>query len=186
MSTVPMTITLLNTEKVTRINMAFNCLEGLTSVCMDLRSCTSTSSAFYYCKSLTNLTLKNIKTALQVGSGDGTSTSHYGHLLTVGSLIGLCYECRDTGSSKTLTVGSANLAKLANVYVKTIDITDGMTAVDDLVSEKFPFEAYVVDPDNTADITSHVTTTRVSSVDELPEGATLMSDYVVLKNWKLA
>lgn len=181
-STNIVSIEKVKAPKITSTSNMFYYAQSLVSIGeFDMRNITSSSSMLYMCKLLTSVILKNIKCAVQVGSG-----TSYGHLLTIGSLIGLCYECRDTGSSKTLTVGSANLTKLANVYVKTIDITDEMVAVDDLVSEKLPFEAYVVDPDNTADITSHITTTRVSSVDELPEGAVLMSDYVVLKNWKLA
>jgi hypothetical protein len=166
-------------------NMFYGCTALVSVGQMDVRQAGSLV-LFNKCKALTNVTIKNIATSFQIGSGDGTSTSHYGHLLTVGSLIGLCYELRDTGSSKKLTVGTANLSKLANVYVKTIDITDEMTAADDLVSEKLPFEAYVIDPDNTTDITSHVTATRVASEADIPEGAVLMSDYVVLKNWQLA
>jgi hypothetical protein len=84
-------------------------------------------------------------------------------LLTLESLIGLCYELRDTGSSKTLTIGSANLAKLANVYVRAIEITDDMRAADDLIDEKLPFEV----------------------CESTDEGATLISEYVLLKNWQL-
>ena len=174
-------IELVNSCNIREFTYAFCQAYNLLTLSADMRNTTGANGMLQNCTNLTNLTLKNIKTNLQVGSG-----TSYGHLLTIGSLVGLCHELRDTGSSKTLTVGSANLDKLANVYVKIIDVTDEMTAADDLVSEKLPFEAYVVDPDNTADITSHVTTTRVSSVDELPEGAVLMSDYVVLKNWQLA
>jgi hypothetical protein len=134
-----------------------NVLETIPS--LDLRKCTSASDAFRGCKALKNLALKNIKTSLHVCSG-----TSWGHLLTLESLIGLCYELRDTGSSLTLTIGSANLAKLANVYVREIPITDAMREADDLIDEKLPFERC----ESTAD------------------GATLISDYVLLKNWKLA
>ena len=140
-------------------SMFYGCTNLVTIEEVDLRSATTVSYIFYNCTSLTNLVAKNIKVNLQVGSG-----TNYGHLLTVDSLVGLCYELRDTGSTKTLTVGSANLAKLASVYVRSIDITDAMRAEDDLIDEKLPFE-------------------RCESTDE---GATLIADYVVLKNWKLA
>jgi len=103
--------------------------------------------------------LRNIKTNLQVGSG-----TSYGHLLTVDSLIHLIKELRDTGFSKTLTIGSANLEKLANVYVRTIDITDEMRAEDDLIDEKLPFVV----------------------CESTDEGCMLIKDYVNFKNWKLA
>lgn len=126
---------------------------------MDLRQVGNAGSMFNNCYKLANLTVKNIRANLQVGSG-----TTYGHLLTLESLIGLCYELRDTGATKTLTVGSANLEKLANVYVREIPITDAMREADDLIDEKLPFERC----ESTAD------------------GATLITDYVLLKNWKLA
>lgn len=137
----------------------YNCKALETVGFVDLRQVGSAGSMFYNCYKLANLTVKNIKTNLQVGSG-----TSYGHLLTLESLIGLCYELRDTGASKTLTIGSANLEKLANVYVREIPITDAMREADDLIDEKLPFERC----ESTAD------------------GATLITDYVLLKNWKLA
>jgi hypothetical protein len=137
----------------------YGCTNLVTIEELDLRSATSVSNLFYDCSALTNLTVKNIKSSLQVGSG-----TSWGHLLTVDSLVGLCYELRDTGSLKTLTVGKANLDKLATVYVRSIEITDAMIAEDNLVDKKLPFE-------------------RCESTDE---GAMLIGDYVLLKNWKLA
>lgn len=110
------------------------------------------------CKALEEVWLKNITSNLQVGSG-----TSYGHLLTVDSLIHLIYELRDTGSMLNLTVGSANLEKLTNVYVKTIDITDEMRAEDDLVDEKLPFVV----------------------CESADEGAMPILDYVALKNWQV-
>ena len=153
-------ISLSNTQNVTNISSICSTCKALVSIStIDMRSVTSASSAFNNCYALTNLTVKNIKTNLQVGSG-----TSYGHLLTLESLISLCYELRDTGSNLTLTVGSANLEKLANVYVREIPITDAMREADDLIDEKLPFERC----ESTAD------------------GATLITDYVLLKNWKLA
>lgn len=73
---------------------------------------------FNNCKKLTNLKILNIqKGDLQVGSG-----SSWGHLLTLESLLGLCQQCRYQWNTwYTLTVGTANLEKLANVYVKLRD-----------------------------------------------------------------
>ena len=114
---------------------------------------------FEYCRKLTDVRLRNIKTNLQVGSG-----TSYGHLLTVDSLTHLIYELRETGSTKTLTVGSANLEKLADVYVKLVDITDEMRAEDDLIDEKLPFVV----------------------CESTDEGAILITDYVSSKNWKIS
>lgn len=153
------TVPLFDTSSVTSMNsMLYGC-DSLTTVPQfDTSSVTTMSNMFNNCSALTEIWIKNIKTALQVGSG-----TSWGHLLTVDSLVHLCYECRDTGSSKTLTVGSANLAKLADVYVKPIEITDEMRAEDDLIDEKLPF-------------------VRCESTDE---GAILIRDYLPVKNWEL-
>ena len=103
--------------------------------------------------------MKNIKVNLQVGLG-----TSWGHLLTVDSLLHLCKELINVGESKTLTVGTANLEKLANIYVKTIDITDEMRAEDDLIDSKLPFEV----------------------CESTDDGAMLITSYVTQKNWKLA
>ena len=139
--------------------MFYSCRSIKTFPEMDFRNHTgTTSNIFYDCSSMQNLVVKNIKVNLQVGSN-----TSYGHLLTLDSLTGLIYELRDTGSSKTLTVGSANLKKLADVYVKTIDITDEMRAEDDFIDEKLPFVV----------------------CESTDEGAMLITEYVVLKNWQL-
>ena len=158
--TVLNNIPLFDTGNVTDISrMFYNCKSLTTVPLFDMRSVTSTSYMFNGCLVLTEVWLRNIKCNLQVGSG-----TSYGHLLTVDSLVHLCYELRDTGSSKTLTVGSANLEKLASVYVRSIEITDGMRAEDDLIDEKLPFEV----------------------CESTDEGATLISEYIQLKNWILA
>ena len=150
----------LDTSNGTNFAMMFYNCKALTSIPpLDLRKATIASSMLNYCSTLLTVGLKNIKINLQIGSG-----SSWGHLLTVDSLVNTIYECRDTGSTKTLTVGSANLAKLANVYVKLIDITDEMRAEDDLIDEKKPFEV----------------------CESTDEGAMLITNYVGLKNWKLA
>lgn len=147
------------TTSATNLSYMFRNCYVIDTVEINARSATNVSNIFSGCKALTNLIVKNIKVSLQVGSG-----TSYGHLLTVDSLVGLCYELRDTGSSKTLTVGTANLEKLATVYVKEIEITDDMRAEDDLIDEKLPF-------------------VRCESTDE---GATLITDYIQFKNWKVA
>ena len=109
-------------------------------------------------KALEEVWITNVKANLIVGSG-----TSYGHLLTLESLIHLIYQLRDTGEPKTLTVGSVNLEKLANVYVRTIDITDEMRAEDDLIDEKLPFEV----------------------CERTDEGACLITDYALAKNWEI-
>lgn len=149
-----------HSENIKDIYYAFYNQSQLVSVKgLDLRNARNVLYAFYGCTALKELELKNIALTLTVGS-----STLYGHLLTVDSLVHLIYELRDTGSSRTLTVGSANLEKLASVYVKTVEITDEMRAEDDLVDEKLPFVV----------------------CESTDEGAILITEYVVLKNWKLA
>lgn len=138
--------------------MFYNC-ENLKIVpALDFRNVPNLHSVFQWCP-LTEVWVRNIKSSIQVASG-----STWGHLLTLESLIHLIKELRDTGSLKTLTVGNVNLEKLANVYVRTIEVTDEMRAEDDLIDEKLPFEI----------------------CESTDEGAMLISDYVALKNWSIA
>lgn len=120
---------------------------------IDMRDVTNASNVVSQCISLEHIDFKNIKVDLFV--------SHCP--LTVDSLVNLIYELRDTGSSKTLTVGSTNLAKLSNVYVKTINITKEMRVEDSFIDEKLPFVV-------------------CSSTDA---GAIRITDYVLAKNWIL-
>ena len=154
------TIPQLDTSSVTSMNGMFANCSSLTTISqLDTSSVTSMVSMFYGCKSLTNCYIKNIKTALTIGSG-----TSYGHLLTVDSLLYIIKELVNTGSSKTLTMGVANTAKLSNTYVKLIGITDEMRAEDDLIDSKLPFEV----------------------CESTDEGAlAILTDYVALKNWSI-
>ena len=154
------TIPQLDTRSVTSMNTMFQNCSSLTTIPqLDTRSVTSMGNMFYGCKSLTNCYIKNIKTALTIGSG-----TTYGHLLTVDSLLYIIKELVNTGSSKTLTMGVANTEKLSNTYVRLIDITDEMRAEDDLIDSKLPFEV----------------------CESTDEGAlAILTDYVALKNWRI-
>lgn len=148
-----------DTSEVTEMTYMFHNCSTLTEIpALDMRNVTSMSSIVNNCSALTDIRIRNIKSNIQISSG-----TSYGHLLTVDSLVHLIYELRNTGSSQTLTIGSTNLSKLADVYVKLIDITDEMRAEDDLVDEKLPF-------------------VRCESTDE---GAQLITSYVSAKNWAL-
>ena len=74
---------------------------------------------FNGCANLTNLDLRNIKVSLQIGSG-----TSWGHLLIVDSLVNTIKELVTQTSYKTLTMGTANREKIANLYCKIIDNTD--------------------------------------------------------------
>lgn len=125
---------------------------------LDLQSCNTLDVPFNGCAALEEVYFCNIRSSVQVASG-----TTYGHLLTIESLIHLIGELRDVGLSKTLTIGSANLEKLANVYVKPIDITDEMRAEDDFIDQKLPFVV----------------------CDSTDEGACPIVDYANYKNWQV-
>ena len=153
------TIPLLDASSVTRMTrMFYNCFSLTTIQSLDISSVTRTDKMFYNCSSLTECGIRNIQTSLIVGSG-----SSYGHLLTVESLVHLINELRNVGSSRVLTVGSVNLEKLANVYVKTIEITDEMRAEDKFIDQKSPCVV----------------------CESTDEGATLIKDYAKTKNWTI-
>lgn len=156
----------INTQKVTTAIYAFyNCsslktLNGLDLINVETNDATVLDpliNIFKYCNNLTNLTLSNLKANLQVGSG-----TSWGHLLTLDSLIGLCKECINVGSARTLTVGSYNLNKIQNSgkYYKFVD--PSVTEV--AVNEKGEIE----------ECASSVT------------GSFTITDYMAMKNWTLA
>lgn len=164
-STKLITIPFFDTRKASNLSGSLTNCSALTTVApLDMRACTNMDSMFGGNKQLKECWLRNIKTNLQVGRGDGTGTIDYGCLLTLESLLHLCKECRNVNVSRKITVGTANLAKLEGVYVKLIDITDDMRAEDDLIDEKYPF---VVCESTDAD-------------------AMTIQDYMALKMWSLA
>ena len=145
----------MNTSNVTNFADAFRSDYSIETIALlDCRNASSFFNTFYGCNGLKNLTMLNIKVNLQVGSG-----SSYGRLLTLESLIGLCQQCVNVNTSRTLTVGTANLEKLANVYVKLTNEPE-----EDETLPKIPM-------------------VQCESTDE---GAMLISEYMKLKNWTLA
>lgn len=114
----------------------------------------SLDNIFTSCTNLTNINLLNIHNNLTIGSG-----TSWGHLLTLDSLINTCKECIKQSSSKKLTMGSANLEKLVNVYVKFTDPTQTNIAV----GEKGD----------------------VIVCESTDEGAMDITTYMTLKNWEI-
>lgn len=150
---------LLNTKKATNVTYMFASNTLAKEIpAYDFRSVTNAANMFAGTPNIENIWIKNIRSTMQVGSG-----TSFGHLLTVDSLIHLIKELRHTVTAGTLTVGATNLEKLANVYVRTIEITDEMRAEDDLIDEKLPFEV----------------------CESTDERAMLITEYVVLKNWEI-
>lgn len=145
--------------KVTTFYYAFdNCMKLKAVTIKQSRYIDAMVNAFQKCYSLEELYMDDIKANLQINQ------SSY---LKKESLIYLISQLRNTGSAKTLTMGSTNLAKITGdnaVYVRTIDITDEMRAEDDLIDEKLPFEI----------------------CESTDDGAMLITEYAQLKNWQLA
>lgn len=153
------TVPEFDTSNVTGTHFMFSGCTSLTTVPpFDMRNVTGTLAMFDDCASLSECWLRNIKADLEVGS-----RTSWGHLLTVESLLHLIKECLWDGYSHTLTIGTANLEKLANIYVRFIDVTDEMRAEDDLIDDKRPFEV----------------------CENTDEGAMLITDYAQHKGWQL-
>lgn len=157
-------VTIHGSENVKTFDNTFHSCYALTELSLNLINATSISRIVTNTTNMTNLDLKNIKLSLQIGSGN-----QYGHLLTLDSLLNTIKELWNNtdnalGGTKTLTIGSVNLEKIANVYVKLIDITDEMRAEDEYIDNKLPFEV----------------------CESTDEGAMTIQEYITSKNWQLA
>lgn len=153
----------LDTSKVTTMSSMFNNCPNLTTISgLDMINVTNNSSMFTGDKNLTNLILKNIKRNLTIGSG-----TSWGHLLTVDSLVNTIKELWDYSSGTTtykLSMGSANLPKIANIYVKLITPTQEQIEADPYINNKMPCEL----------------------CESTDEGAMTITAYANLKHWTLA
>lgn len=77
----------------------------------------------YNCTNIEEIYVGKITNNFQVGSG-----TTYGHLIKVGCLVGLIQNLVITTTTKTLTIGTANMEKIAGLYCKiTDDTTDTLT-----------------------------------------------------------
>lgn len=109
----------LTTSNGSSFSSMFDGCAALSTVSgIDMNGAQSTSSMFAACAALTNLTVYNIRASLQIGSG-----TSWGHLLTVDSLVHTIKELCTVTTQQTLTMGSANLAKIADLYCKVNDDT---------------------------------------------------------------
>lgn len=153
----------LNTASLVLVSQLFYKCENLVTIqgTLDLYSVTNNSNMFYNTYVLTGVTLKNIRKSLQIGSG-----TSYGHLWELTYLINAIKELWDlsSGSQQTLTIGSANLEKIANTYVKLITPTAEQIEADPYINNKLPCEL----------------------CESTDEGAMTLTAYAGLKNWGLA
>lgn len=122
------TIPQLDTSKVEIMLGTFQECQSLTTILqLDMSSATSTNQMFYGCKKLTYLKLLNVKVNLQIGGG-----TSWGHLIEKDCLIQIISELiKPSSGTATLTMGTANKAKIADTYVKLLE-DDG--------TGKHPFE----------------------------------------------
>ena len=152
------TITLSNTSNVSDIYTAFkNCtnLENIVSP-IDMNGVPNGNAGFIFdgCSNIKNFTFLNIRGNLQIGSAT------YGNLINFDSLVNTVKELINLGSPRTLTMGSTNLEKIANTYVK------------------------FVDPSQTTIATQQKG--EVELCESTDEGAMTLTQYATLKNWTLA
>ena len=185
------TVPLFDTNKVTNMSQMFsNCVKltvippfntssltgsiyGIFDNCraitivpqLDFRNITAADRAFRNCQGLTTCLIRNIPVTLQVGSG-----TSYGHLLTMESLLNLLNETRyyTDGKTRTLTVGTANLAKFTGEY-ECVKLTGEIVDVDDQPCEKVNG--------------CKVRCTWCASTDE---GAMTIAEYMQMKGWQIA
>lgn len=113
------TVPEFDTSNCANFNAMFHSCNALTTVPkLDLSKGTNLSNIFYNCVNLQHLRLYNIRISITIGSG-----TSYGHLLTVDSLVHTIQELCTVTTTQTLTMGSANLTKIADLYCRIIDDT---------------------------------------------------------------
>ncbi len=156
----------INTSKVQSMTSMFNgCVELINILgIIDVYSCTSVGTMFTNCYKLTNLTLKNIKINLQIGS----STS-WGTLLTNASLLNTAQELWDNsdqalGGARTLTMSTPSKTAIQSIYVKLITPTAEQEAADPYINNKKP----------------------CVECESTEEGAMTLEEYIISKNWSIA
>ena len=143
----------------------FNGCVSLTTIeLLDMISSTKTTSMFANCKELANLTLKNIKFYLTIGSG-----TSWGTKLTDESIINTAKELWDNtanalGGTRTLTLSTPSNARLDDIYVKLIEATADMIANDEYITNKKPCVV----------------------CESTDEGAMTLREFILSKNWTIA
>lgn len=144
----------LNFNNLTNTNSMYDgcsSLEKITPI-INMEKVTNSFYMFSGCLKLKEVTLINIKVASF--SFNGCSD------LSLESLINTCKECIYVSTSRKLTIGTANMEKIANVYVKFID--PSITTI--ALNEKGEVEV----------------------CDSSAINSMTLAQYMSLKNWSLA
>ena len=147
------------TANLVYLTSAFNNCTALETLELDLIKGSGYASFLSGCTNLKNLTLHNIKNGLSIASG-----TTWGNLLTIDSLVTTAKELFIMTGNYGITYGSANLEKIANVYVKLIDVTDEMIAEDPYITNKKPCVV----------------------CECTDEGPMLLAEKITSKGWKLS
>ena len=154
-----------NTSNIKNFPQSFQgCAVATTIETVDMLNMTNVTSLFTGCAKLENLTLKNIKVNLQIGSG-----TSWGHLLTNESLLNTAKELWDNtnnalGGARTLTMATASKTNIQSIYVKLITPTAEQEAEDPYINNKKPC-------------------VECASTDE---GAMTLEEYIISKGWAIA
>lgn len=108
--------------KPTDVRSMFQNCTNLESVEMDLTNCTQTTGFLTGCTDISNLLIKGLKVSTTIASG-----TSYGSMLSQFSLH-FIIDNAQTVSGQTLTMGSANKAKIDSDYLATA-VAKGWTIV---------------------------------------------------------
>lgn len=154
----------LDTSMATNMTNMFGQCSNLKRVdfVIDMNKCGGASNIFNGCGDIEEVRFDNIKVVITLSNG-----TSYGTLLSIESILSVIRGAWvNTGTStKTLTIGSVNIAKLANIYVRLIEITAEMREQDPYIHNKAPFVV----------------------CESTDEGAMLVEEYfATIKNWQLA
>ena len=123
-----------DTSKATTMAYMFSSCSNLKDVIgtIDCISSTNLNNILYSCYAIENITFKNIKKSIQLGSG-----TSWGTKLSDNSIINTFQELHEL-TGQTLTLSTTSGARTEAIYVKLIDITDDMRANDPYIDNKKP------------------------------------------------
>lgn len=124
----------IDTSKATNLSsMFYNCSALQTIGEINCLKATNMTNTFYGCTNLKRVGLKDIYTSFSLSSSPN---------LELDCLIDVIRELRDNNiyQTRTLTLGSANFAKLADVYVRRVD--GGFEVCDSTDESAIPITTY--------------------------------------------